>query len=479
MNFETVIGLEVHVQLDSRSKVFATEDFAFGAQANSHVSPISMAHPGALPSINEACVLHAIKLGLAMNCEISRYTYFDRKNYFYPDLPKGYQLSQDAHPICQGGYMNLRLKNGENKYISLDRIHLEEDAGKSIHDQDPDNTLIDLNRAGTGLMEIVTHPDFRSAEEAGLFLSEIRKLVRYLGISDGDMEKGNMRCDANISLRPVGQEAYGTRVEVKNLNSIRHMRQAIVYEEERQALALNAGKSIKQQTRTFNTETGTTAAMRDKETADDYRYFPEPDLLPLWIEEETLDEIRAQLPELPWQRLKRYTEELGLGFKKAQPLTELLERAQYFEALMKEGLTARLASNWLLGPIRTHLNESKSEIEDFPLSTATIASMAMLVESGKLPLKLAREKLFPALLAAPQREPLALATELNLLMEEKSDELAQAMDALIAQHPEETERFRKGKKQLAGFFIGLLMKQFKGKLDPQEVKKIVFEKLNG
>lgn len=479
MEFETVIGLEVHVQLDTQSKVFATEDFAFGAAANQNVSPISMAHPGALPSINQTCVEYAIKLGLAMHSEIARETHFDRKNYFYPDLPKGFQLSQDSHPICGGGYMDLRLEDGNIKRITLDRIHLEEDAGKSIHDQDPKHTLIDLNRAGAGLLEVVTNPDFRSTEEVSLFLGEIRKLVRYLGISDGDMEKGNMRCDANISLRPVGQEAYGTRVEVKNLNSIRHTRQAISYEVSRQQAELSSGGQISQQTRTFNTDTGLTAPMRDKETADDYRYFPEPDLLPLFISEKTLDKLRGELPELPWQRLDRYTQELGLDSKKAMPLTERIENARYFEALMEAGLTPRLASNWMLGPIQAHLNETKTEIEDFPISPGSLAKMALLADEGKLPLKLARETLLPALIDAPDKDPLQLAISLNLLMESKGDELSEAMDALIEQYPAEADRFRKGKKQLAGFFIGHLMKQFKGKLDPKEVKKVVFEKLNG
>lgn len=478
MEFEAVIGLEVHVQLDTQSKVFATEDFAFGASANQNVSPVSMAHPGALPSINKTCVEYAIKLGLAMNCEIARETYFDRKNYFYPDLPKGYQLSQDNHPICGGGYMDLQLEDGSTKRITLDRIHLEEDAGKSIHDQDPRYTLIDLNRAGAGLLEIVSNPDFRTIEEVSIFLGEIRRLVRYLGVSDGDMEKGNMRCDANISIRPVGQEAYGTRVEVKNLNSIRHTRQAISYEIQRQISQLSAGESIEQQTRTFNTQTGLTAPMRDKETADDYRYFPEPDLSPLLIEEHTLERLRAELPELPWQRFDRYTKELGLDSKKAMPLIERIESARYFEALMQNGLSARLASNWMLGPIQAHLNETKTEIENFPISPAKLAKMAMLAEEGKLPLKLAREALFPALIKAPEADPLKLATSLNLLMESKGDELAEAMDALILRHPEETQKFRSGKKQLAGFFIGQLMRQFKGKLDPKEIKKVVFEKLN-
>lgn len=479
MNFETVIGLEVHVQLDTKSKVFATEDFAFDAEANHNVSPISMAHPGALPSINQTCIEYAIKLGLAMNCEIARYSYFDRKNYFYPDLPKGYQLSQDNHPICGGGFMDLNLDDGSTKRVTLHHIHLEEDAGKSIHDQDPKHTLIDLNRAGVGLLEVVTNPDFRSTEEVSLFLNEMRKLVRYLGISDGDMEKGNMRCDANISIRPVGQEAYGTRVEVKNLNSIRHIRQAIGYEEKRQRSQVMAGEQVLQQTRTFNTETGLTAPMRDKETADDYRYFPEPDLLPLLIEESTLERLRKELPELPWERLQRYTRDLGLDVKKAMPLTERIEHATYFEELMAAGLTARLASNWMLGPIQAYLNESKKDMEAFPVSPSSLAKMAMLVEDGKLPLKLAREKLLPALIEAPEQDPLALATSMNLLMESKGDELAEAMDALILKHPEEAKRFRNGKKQLAGFFIGQLMRQFKGKLDPKEIKQVVFEKLNG
>jgi len=478
LKFETVIGLEVHVQLDTRSKVFATESFVFGANPNTHVSPISLAHPGALPSINEQCIAYAMKLGLALGCEISRESFFDRKNYFYPDLPKGYQLSQDQVPLCIGGGLKIAEENGSTRHISLHHIHLEEDAGKSVHDQDPRHSFVDLNRAGVGLLEIVTNPDFRSAEEVSEFLGAIRKLVRYLGISDGDMEKGNMRCDANISIRPFGQEAYGTRVEIKNLNSIRHTRQAIAFEEKRQAALVNAGESIRQETRAFNPDTGATSSMRDKESADDYRYFPEPDLLPLAISEETLEKLRASLPELPWVRQARYIAELGLDIKKAKPLSEKLAVAQYFEQLMDAGLTAKLASNWLLGSVSAYLKEEKIEIEAFVLKPTSLAEVAKLVEAGKVPLKIAKEQLFAALIAQPEADPLALATQHNWLMESRDDELASAMQALIEKHPNEVERFRKGKKQLAGFFIGQLMREFKGKLDPKAIKAEVMKQLN-
>jgi aspartyl-tRNA(Asn)/glutamyl-tRNA(Gln) amidotransferase subunit B len=476
MDFEAVMGLEVHVQLGTQSKIFATESFAFGGFPNSHVSPISMAHPGALPSINEACVRSAIKLGLATHCRIAPFTYFARKNYFYPDLPKGYQLSQDQDPICQEGHLELKLESG-NRNIRIHRIHLEEDAGKSIHDQDPHYSLIDLNRAGVGLVEIVTHPDFRTLEEVTVFLTEIRKLVRYLEISDGDMEKGNLRCDANVSIRPRGEEKLGTRVEIKNLNSMRNASRAIAYEIERQVSVVEQGGKIEQETRTFHVDTGATSPMRDKETADDYRYFPEPDLLPLQLEAEVLEEIRKEIPALPWERHQRYTQEFGLEADKAETLTERRESAEYFEALLAAGLEARLASNWQLGPIRSYLNDQQIDIDRFPIPPQQMAALAQLVEHKQVTLKVAKGQLFEAMLESPQATPLALARQLNLLLESQEDELEAAMKQLTEQFPEETARYRKGQKKLAGFFVGQLMRKFKGKADPKEVNRVVREVL--
>ena len=313
--YQAVIGLEVHVQLQTQTKVFASEGFGFGAQPNEHISALTIAHPGALPFLNTKCVDHAIKLGLSINAEISPVSYFDRKNYFYPDLPKGYQISQDNEPIVKGGHMDILRKDGSSQRIRIERIHIEEDAGKSVHDLDPQGSMIDLNRAGTGLLEVVTEPDLRNAEDAANFLSEIRKLVRYLEVSDGDMEKGNLRCDANISIMPREATEYGIRVEVKNLNSFTNVSKAINYEIRRQIILVEGGGRVARETRTWDALKNISAPMRDKESADDYRYFPEPDLLPLKIGQEKLDAIKAQIPELPQQRFIRYTTEWSIGRK--------------------------------------------------------------------------------------------------------------------------------------------------------------------
>lgn len=478
MIYQPVMGLEVHVQLHTKSKVFATEGFQFGAEANQWVSPITLAHPGALPSINQVCIEYAIRLGLATNCEIARHTYFARKNYFYPDSPKGYQLSQAEHPICENGYLDLELAEGKHKRIGIERIHLEEDAGKSIHDQDPSSTQIDLNRAGTGLLEIVTRPDFRTIEEVGIFLTEIRKLVRYLEISDADMEKGNMRCDANISVRLAGTETLGTRVEVKNLNSINFTRKAIRYEIERQISLLTAGQPIKQETRTYDINRGITASMREKETSDDYRYFPEPDLQPLALTDATISAIQASLPELPKSRFKRYVSALGLSPHKAAALTEQKAFSDYFEAVMAAGCDADAASTWLLGPVNAYLNAEKLEIETVGLPPKQIAAAAALVKEGKVSFSAAKAQLFPLMIKYPNELPATLARSNNLILADQSDELEAAMHALMKKHPDEVARFRKGKKQLAGFFVGQLMRQFKGKADPKAVNRVVRDELN-
>jgi len=474
--YQPVIGLEIHVQLSTRSKVFATEAFAFGGEPNTYVSPISLAHPGALPSLNQACIEQVVKLGLATHCQIDRQGYFARKNYFYPDLPKGYQLSQDQRPICYEGQVEVLQSDGSLKRVSLERIHLEEDAGKSIHDLDPEESLIDLNRAGTGLAEVVTRPDLRSAEEAGALLAEMRRLVRYIGVSDANMEQGNLRCDANVSIMPVGAEAYGTRVEIKNLNSITHLMRAIEHEIARQVRTVESGGTIVQETRTWDPVSQQTLPMRGKEMAADYRYFPEPDLLPLDLSEDLLHDLAASLPELPQARFQRYVA-AGIPVNESFTLIEQRAFSDYFEALQRQSGDPKTAANWLLGPVRTYLNAEGIEIADFPVPPQAIAALMALVEEGQVSLPAAREQVFPALIAAPETAPQALAQRLEVMMESQAGELASAMAALMAAHPDEVARFRAGKKQLHGFFVGQLMRQFRGKADPKEVNEVVRQKL--
>ncbi|MEZ4776864.1 MAG: Asp-tRNA(Asn)/Glu-tRNA(Gln) amidotransferase subunit GatB [Bacteroidia bacterium] len=471
--YQTVIGLEIHVQLLTNSKIFAQEGFSFGSLPNHHVSVITMAHPGALPSINRRCIDHAVKIGLATHCQINRNSFFARKNYFYPDLPKGYQMSQDTDPICTHGFIDIRTESGSQQKIRIGRIHLEEDAGKSLHDQDPHISMIDLNRAGVGLVEIVTEPDLRSAEDAATLLAEIRRLVRFLEISDGNMEEGSLRCDANISVMPVGSETLGTRVEVKNMNSFNHLTRAILYESERQIALIEAGGKVVQETRTWDVNTQKTSPMRQKETADDYRYFPEPDLLPLGLTEEYIEKIRSEIPRLPQELYLEYTESLQIAHNEAMTLTEQKNFADYFEAIRKLTPFEKEASNWLLGPVRAWLNDSGKEIGDFPISTEKLADLIRLVQEDKISNHAARDQVFPIMLVRPEESPLAIAGELNILLESKQDEVENAMIALMNQFPQETTRYRSGKKGLKGFFVGHIMRQFQGKASPREVNDVV------
>lgn len=472
-SFETVIGLEVHIQLKTRRKVFAPEDFVFGSFPNQHVSVVSMAHPGALPSPNLQCIRHMVKLGLALGCEIREQSYFSRKNYFYPDLPKGYQLSQDSIAICGPGDLEIQLENGEEKSIKIERIHLEEDAGKSVHDIHPKQSLIDLNRAGVGLAELVTYPDLRSAEEAGAFLAEIRRIVRYLQISDGNMEEGSLRCDANVSVMPQGAQVYGTRVEIKNINSISQVIKAINYESKRQINCLQKGEKIYQETRTWNVAKGNTAPMRDKETADDYRYFPEPDLQPITIKNETIEELKAEIPKLPQERFYQYQKNYKIPKNEARSLAEQREFSDYFESLLPLTSSPKSAANWMLGPVRNWLNEKSADIEHFPINTQQLAQLIKLVEDKKVGLNAAKEVLFPELLKNPAQKVEVLAKEKDVMMESAEDELLIAMQGLVEKFPAETKKYKNGKKNLVGFFVGQLMRQFKGKADPKEVNQVV------
>ena len=475
--YEIVVGLEVHAQLLTNSKLFCGDSIAFGAEPNTHVSPITLGHPGTLPKMNRKAIEYAVKMGLACHCEIERYNYFARKNYFYPDLPKGYQVSQHTTPICKGGYVKIRVENEEKK-IRLNRIHLEEDAGKSLHEVDIENTSIDYNRAGTALIEIVTEPDLRSAEEVYSYLSEIRKLVRYLGICDGNMEEGSLRCDVNISVRKKGDMELGTKVEVKNLNSIRNAKRAVVAESLRLIDLLEKGQKIIQQTRSFDASNNTTFAIRDKEDADDYRYFAEPDLTPFQLQDEFIEKIRREIPVLHEERIKKYIEEYKLSEYDAVVLTEEKAFSDYFEQIITATSNYKAAVNWMAGPVKSWLNDNNKSIEDFPVAAEKTAAVIKLVDSGKISFSAASTRLFNVLVKDPSKEPLQLATELNLLQESNASAIEPIIDQVILKYADKVSEYRKGKKGLMGLFVGEVMKLSKGKADPKLTNDLLTEKLN-
>ncbi len=474
--YEIVVGLEVHAQLLTGSKLFCGDSIAFGAEPNTHVSPVTLAHPGSLPKMNRKAIGYAIKMGLACNCEIEQKNYFARKNYFYPDLPKGYQISQHTTPICKNGFVKIRVA-GQEKSIRLNRIHLEEDAGKSLHDADDKNTAVDYNRAGTPLIEIVTEPDIRNSDEAFAYVSELRKLVRYLGVCDGNMEEGSMRCDANISVRKMGDEKLGTRVEVKNLNSIRNVKRAIDFEANRLIEKIEAGETIKQQTRSFDANNGTTFAIRDKEDAEDYRYFPDPDLTPFDLKDDFIAEIKNTIPELPEKRIENYTRHYLLPEYDAQVLTEEKEISDYFEQVILHTNNYKAAANWMLGPVKNWLNENGKSIEEFLLQPAQVASLVTCVDDGKLSFSTASTKLFHLLLENPGEETILLAEKNNLIQQSDSSALEPVIDEVLQQLADKVIAYKKGKKGLLALFVGEVMKRTKGKADPKKTNEILLEKL--
>ena len=474
--YEVVIGLEIHAQLATQSKLFCGDSNLFGGEANTRVSAISLAHPGTLPRTNKKAVELAVKLGLACECDIEQNNYFARKNYFYPDLPKGYQISQHTSPICKGGNVRITTTAG-SRAVRLNRIHIEEDAGKSLHDQHPTKTFIDLNRAGTPLVEIVTEPDIYSAEEAGQFVAEIRKLVRWLGVSDGNMEEGSLRCDANISLRPAGSETLGTKVEVKNLNSIKHIKKAIEYEISRITERLLKGQPIIQQTRSFDADNDTTFALRDKEEANDYRYFPDPDLAPFVISAEALESYKASLPELPNALHQRLLQMEELTEYDAQQLSDDLFTAQYFEEVSLHTTNKKSVANWMLGPLRQWLNDNQLNFSQAPISPANLAQMIDMIESGELSFSTAVSRLLPALIKE-KKSPRDLAETLNILQTANESMLAEWILEVMNKMPDKVQEYRKGKKGLLGVFIGEVKKISGGKADPQKVTQLLQEKLN-
>ena len=477
IKYEAVIGLEVHAQLQTRSKLFAGDAAAFGADPNTHVSPITLGHPGTLPRMNKIAIEHAISMGLVCHCTIEKHNYFARKNYFYPDLPKGYQISQHTTPICSGGFVRINTSTGQRD-IQLTRIHMEEDAGKSIHDQHDGLTVLDYNRAGVPLIEIVTDPVLHSAEEASAYLTQVRKLVRWIGICDGNMEEGSLRCDANISVRPRGSQLLGTRVEVKNLNSIRHLRHAIDIEINRLSAMCEKGETIVQETRSYDADRGITFSIRTKEDADDYRYFPEPDLAPFAFTDAFIDGIKDALPSLPDERAIQYVEAYGLTSYDAEQLTEDKALSDLFEKIAASTPHKKNLANFLIGPLRAHLNLVNGSWNDIAISSENWHQLLDLVAGGKLGFSVAAQKLLPIMLEDSNASPLALAAAMNLLQDAGDDAIGTWVQQVLDSMPEKVEEYRKGKKGLMGLFVGEVKKISKGKADPKITTDLLTAHLN-
>ncbi len=475
--YQEVIGLEVHIQLLTNTKAYSGDMNQYGSLPNTNVSVITLAHPGTLPRSNKKVLDFAIKLGLACNCEITEFNHYDRKNYFYPDLPKGYQLTQDATPICVGGFIPIVTKSGLKKNIKLTRIHMEEDAGKSMHLDGETETKVDLNRAGVPLLEIVTEPDIRSSEEAYAFVAEVRKLVRYLDICDGNMEEGSMRCDANISVMLKDAKAYGTRAEVKNMNSVRNVQRAIEHEIERQINRKEAGNEVVGETRLFDAATGTTRSMRNKEALNDYRYFPEPDLQPVIVNQAWIERIKNEMPALPNQLVNKFINEYKLSEYDAAVLTDDKAIALYFEELCSLTTHYKAATNWLMGPIKSYLNELTLSMSDFPLKASQIVELIALVKEGKLSNSVANQKVFPALLDNPNSSALALAEQMNLILDSDEGEIENLINEVLAAFPSKVEEYKNGKKGLLGMFVGQVMKKSGGKADPKVINQLLAKKL--
>lgn len=474
MKYEAVIGLEVHAQMFTDSKMFCGCSTRFGSEPNTQTCPVCIGMPGVLPVINKKAVGFTIKTGLATNCSISPYSRFARKNYFYPDLPKGYQISQYDLPICEHGYIDIIVDN-EKKRIGLTRIHMEEDAGKNIHEGSGNYSFVDLNRAGTPLMEIVSEPDIRSPKEASEYMKKIRAIVRYLGVCDGNMEQGSLRCDANVSVRPVGQKELGTKAEIKNINSFRFVEKALEYEIKRQIKVLEQGGKIIQETRLWDSVTGMTQSMRTKEEAHDYRYFPEPDLVPIAAGQAWIEEIRASLPELPDKKRERFVSEYGLPEYDADLLTSEKSLADWFEDAIKAGGNPKSVSNWIMGELIRFLNEENKSIEECPLKPAQLTGLLKLVDNGTISGKIAKS-VFEEIYRTG-RNAYEIIKEKELTQISDTGEIKKAIDDVIAKNPKEAERFRAGEEKLIGFFVGQVMKLTKGKANPEMVNDLLRKKL--
>ncbi|HTJ49826.1 MAG TPA: Asp-tRNA(Asn)/Glu-tRNA(Gln) amidotransferase subunit GatB [Cyclobacteriaceae bacterium] len=475
--YTAVIGLEVHAQLLTKTKIYNSDSAEYGSLPNTNVGVITLAHPGAMPRLNKMVVEYAIKMGLACHSEISRFNIFDRKNYFYPDLPKGYQITQDRTPICVGGYVTIKTKELGERDITLHRIHIEEDAGKSMHLAQEVDTLVDFNRAGVALIEIVSNPDIKTSEEAYDYLTEIRKLVRYLEICDGNMEEGSLRCDANISVMLNGAKQYGKKVEVKNMNSIRNVQRAIDHEIERQIEEIEKGNTIFSETRTFDAATGLTYGMRTKEELNDYRYFPDPDLSPLKVSEEWLSAIKASMPSLPRELYKKFISTYGLPEYDAQVLTDTKDVALYFEEVCKLAKNYKAASNWVMGPVKSYLNELTLTADEFPLSPGIIADIIKIIDEGKINFAIASQRVFPELLKNPGKSPLEVAQQLNVIQDSNADSILPIIEEVIKQFPAKVDEYKNGKKGIIGMFMGEVMKRSKGKADPKVATELLTKRL--
>jgi len=476
--YEIVIGLEIHIQLITNSKAYAPDSAEFGAMPNTNISVITLGHPGTLPRFNEKALEFAVKLGLSCGCEIREENQFARKNYFYADLPKGYQITQDKTPICNGGQVRIKLPDGLEKIVNLTRIHMEEDAGKSMHDQDAYDSLVDLNRAGVPLLEMVSEPEMRSSDEAYAFLTEVRKLVRYLEICDGNMEEGSMRCDANVSVRKFGAPEFGTKVEVKNMNSIRNVQRAIDFEAKRQIALVESGETIAQETRSFDAVNGTTFSLRSKEAANDYRYFPEPDLCPIIISKAYIADIRKEMPPLPDELHQRFTKDFQLSEYDAQILTDIKPIALYFNHLASLTKNYKAAANWINGPVKSYLNEQALELSDFPLQPKHIADIISLIDEGKVSFSMASQKLFPEMMLKPELSAFDIAAQLNIIQEDNSDQLKEWIQTAISRYPDKVQEYKSGKHGLIGLFMGEVMKLSQGKADPKKANQMMRDALS-
>jgi aspartyl-tRNA(Asn)/glutamyl-tRNA(Gln) amidotransferase subunit B len=474
MNFETIIGLEVHVELKTKSKIFSPSPNAFGAEPNTNVNPIDLGYPGVLPVLNEEAVNFAMKAAMALNCEIATHTKFDRKNYFYPDNPKAYQISQFDQPIGEHGWIEIEV-GGKKKKIGITRVHLEEDAGKLTHGEDG-YSYVDFNRQGTPLIEIVSEPDMRTPEEAYAYLEKLKTIIQYTGVSDVKMQEGSLRCDANISLRPYGQEEFGTKAELKNLNSFAFVQKGLEFEEKRQEKVLLSGGEILQETRRFDEKTKETILMRVKEGSDDYRYFPEPDLVPLYIDDAWKERIHKEIPELPDARKQRYIEEFGLSEYDATNLTSSKEMADFFEETIKNGADIKLATNWLMGEVSGYMNKHYKELHDLALTPESLGKMIKLIEEGTISSKIAK-KVF-AELVEKGGDPEKIVKEKGMVQISDEGQLRDIITGILNENEQSIIDFKNGKDRALGFLVGQVMKATKGQANPPMVNKILVEEMN-
>ncbi|MCQ2011382.1 Asp-tRNA(Asn)/Glu-tRNA(Gln) amidotransferase subunit GatB [Sporolactobacillus sp. STSJ-5] len=474
-NFETVIGLEVHVELKTKTKAFCGCANQFGAEPNTNTCPICLGHPGVLPILNHEAVDYAIKAALALNCEVARETKFDRKNYFYPDNPKAYQISQFDQPIGRNGYIEIEVE-GKKKRIGVHRLHLEEDAGKLSHLEDGSGSLVDFNRVGTPLIEIVSEADMRDPKEAYAYLEKLKAIMQYIDVSDVKMEEGSLRCDANISIRPFGQTTFGTKTELKNLNSFTFVEKGLAYEEMRQERVLLSGGEVVQETRRYNDATKTTTVMRGKEGSDDYRYFPEPDIIKLKIDQEWIDRIQAEIPELPDARQKRYVEELGLPEYDAMVLTQTKTMSDFFQAAVAEGADAKLVSNWLMGEVSAYLNSNYKTIDQVPMTAQGLAKLVQLIEKGTISSKIAKKVFKDLIEKGGDPEEIVKAKGLVQISDEGA--LRDMLAPILEANKQSMIDYKNGKDRALGFLVGQVMKQTHGKANPKMVNKIILDEVN-